>query len=1164
MRSRSLRSKTDQFSDTKVSNIADKGNEATKRQSRSRTRSGKDRNRAKSQTIDDAGRKTLRSRQKPEVSGTKHVLGNQKGTTKKTDLPLKAADVAPSEKLTKNQENDLMNCSVVLEALPDEPIKQKTSHSLRNAAKVVLEPTETPKTRNKSEKSANEEPESVQRSSRSRKRADSRLIEPSSEKSRRIRKNQTQQTDSSGTRRLKPSKSSTTEDLKTGTDVDMRRNSKRFAGVSPEILELPQNRRNRKKVIPKVPQETESKKRNLRHTSPSTDREPAAKKQSMGSEVSTRKNPRRKIPKTPRLPRNVQEKDEEHLEEEVPEKTKNEGKSDKPGKPKKIPQKPKRILRNKKQESQTYPKEEKTEATNSEKPESIPENPMKTNTKEVPVKPVRNRRTKKPDAPEISEIQEIETDIGQKPDSTGIPEKSGRNLRLNKQKNMDASGKAEEKSKQIPEKPKRNLREKKAPERPEVPGKKGEDLTEKASAESLIGNSVLQVSLARIDEKPEVAGNSKRLQKSVLKPAKRQPSPPLEKPNKRVRLSSPVQDLFEEAPAQKPSFQKLIDFDDDMDEDIYNFRLSQPANPLLKKKEKPKKARVVRKNAGPGRKMENLMQQRALNIVSHSVSVQHNPNAFQKEKEAVQKKLVKGRQPVTIVDLDNYNGRPVRRVAAPLNPPVNKEKEINVTKSRTPPNIQRRLNMDFSSPENENSGIIPELTAPQPTNPGVNKKAPGKDSSNPEILPDPATNPKLPVNKVLAAKRGSIVFSPKVVSSPKIVKTPYRVNSDFNLPTTFYLSYNKDQLPSYSSDPIEKAISGGEESLQRRSKDSAGEGCSKWFDQRKSLENQENQEKSLENQENQVKSSVNQENSLDIQQKSLENQENFLKNQSNQENFLDNQENQQKSLENRENQENSLENQGNQDSLANREYQGNQEGDLNPSLPLNNSDMENIAPSCKTPAKSSARNMSPVRSPKRSPLKALAIPAMMEANLQSPLALYSYTGKRNEDIDQFDFDDLINESYVEDNANPVEKVTRSAIKEKLKGLRQYLPSKKKLQTSSSTSMFAPIILKDQLFKSPSKKEKDIRQMFSSTPNSNLDRVKPKFFAGESSKMSMVQEKPSEIAEVSQVEPEESGIDKEQESGIDQKQGDVSADIRLFDDPEDLERTTDPSVSFLFP
>jgi hypothetical protein len=247
--------------------------------------------------------------------------------------------------------------------------------------------------------------------------------------------------------------------------------------------------------------------------------------------------------------------------------------------------------------------------------------------------------------------------------------------------------------------------------------------------------------------------------------------------------------------------------------------------------------------------------------------------------------------------------------------------------------------------------------------------------------------------------------------------------------------------------------------------------------------------------------------------------------------------------------------------------------------------MENIAPKRKSPVKT-PRKKGLLENPNRSPLKALAISGLgLDSSMQSPLAVHSYPGKKNseksgkivivsdelisEDAgpssgknkdsnDEFGFDDLLNESFNEENANPVVPLTRSAIKNNLRKLKQYLPSKKLQNISRDNSSFSAIIQTDRLFKSPGK-EKDIRQMFSSTPL-QVNRAKRNFSA-----VDTIDKVNDDIEEESEIQKEADSIVEKESlvepvSRIEPDNGEISAEIHLFDDPDDLERTTDPSVS----
>lgn len=103
----------------------------------------------------------------------------------------------------------------------------------------------------------------------------------------------------------------------------------------------------------------------------------------------------------------------------------------------------------------------------------------------------------------------------------------------------------------------------------------------------------------------------------------------------------PIFNLFLfQSPLRKLALFSLANNADDDDNDIYDFNSTQPlasSSIIVEKKIKPLKRLNPRPKAG--NRMQTLMKQSTMNIVSGSCSVLHNPDLFKVAKEAIEKSL---------------------------------------------------------------------------------------------------------------------------------------------------------------------------------------------------------------------------------------------------------------------------------------------------------------------------------------------------------------------------------------------------------------------------------------------------------------------------------------------------------------------------------------------
>lgn len=268
---------------------------------------------------------------------------------------------------------------------------------------------------------------------------------------------------------------------------------------------------------------------------------------------------------------------------------------------------------------------------------------------------------------------------------------------------------------------------------------------------------------------------------------------------KRVVIQSPVKEPIRTI----LPFRRLLEVQEEKEEteadsdDVYDFRMSQPVYPENKKRKKANPVKRLNNNktrnkkTNAGSKLQNLIQQNALKFAVNSCVVMHNPDQFKKEKEKVQKSLKTGQKnnipKINLVESD------IADLAKEIKLPQRKAPQnlsVNTTKTRTPPHtVQRRLNMNSPGPDlnnDEMEAILSENHLNLPKNPAITK------------IVEPT-------------KRASLVFSPKIVSSPKVIASPFRVNDEIKFPRTFYFSLTKDNMPSYSSDPLMENPDKGQE-----------------------------------------------------------------------------------------------------------------------------------------------------------------------------------------------------------------------------------------------------------------------------------------------------------------------------------------------------------------
>lgn len=431
-----------------------------------------------------------------------------------------------------------------------------------------------------------------------------------------------------------------------------------------------------------------------------------------------------------------------------------------------------------------------------------------------------------------------------------------------------------------------------------------------------------------------------------------------------------------------------------------------------------------------------------------------------------------------------------------------------------------------------------------------------------EILPEPKASKRqnrIPNPKVKDLRSQLQISHSNKSLVAKTHSTPYRINVDNNLPTAFYFGLNKDNVPSFSSDSI--LIPESDDSP-----DKSGFVLKVVADVHTQCENTENE----------TAESLQKNVTLNSMQGPPEGDSDY------DEDFVD-----QENLEN----------------IENDQPASNQDHQLGDTSILNHSDAENIAPvMLKTPTKKR-----PILQTLRSPLKTLAVtPSLIDSIIlsttipPSPLTVFSYTEKPSSKViildhqilpkdkefivnspektvnttktssliekntdNVFGFDELISESLQEGaQEKSVNKSNeRLNIKDNLKKLKEYLPSKlKKLETSPEkrVELSKPL----NLFKSPLKLHRDIREMFHSTPVNQFKKPVFDDSAPGTSKAAIEADKLKELS-LSKSRIESSTLVNSSEDEITEDfNDDEDLSISLFDDPSQVGRSKDESFKAL--
>lgn len=521
------------------------------------------------------------------------------------------------------------------------------------------------------------------------------------------------------------------------------------------------------------------------------------------------------------------------------------------------------------------------------------------------------------------------------------------------------------------------------------------------------------------------------------------------------------------SPSTSGTSLKIIDKPDDNDDDPYNFNMSQPdnSNKNSKKVVKPKKRPAAK--AKPGNKMELLMHKETLDAAGYSLTVQSNPSKYNDEMVQVEKQINVPGPSISKVAISDDRPKPAAPSAVPLSkpcPPVMAHKShatAHVTTQKSLPNINRPI----STPVPLKPSTSAPLTSLKPFHSKVWHSPPvttGRASNNAEVavpaVPFISSSP--PIQSTFARRMASQRINANDT-------TPFRVGG--NLPSAFYMGLsNNDGTPSFSSDLVEKD--------QRD--ESTGEKFKK-AEKRKSGGNDENLNKSA-----------------------PENDENFT-------------------------------------------GTSNSHNRSAPSY-LGDSNAENMEPPgfMKSPMK--RRRIDPLN---RSPLKALAVPKLPEGDVSSIsvfnttmdqsitvktfdvvekvidesldlLQICEQAQEESQSRDTFGFDELLEVDRQMPSTSSAHVVDTSGdIREKLKNMKKYLPSKNNKSRDKNIFPSTPVKSSD-VFKAPNESgPTSIRKFMSaSTPLGNTLKV-PKSSFGDVSRIEETNE-----SVVTQGEDDESNIE----------------------------------------
>jgi hypothetical protein len=277
-------------------------------------------------------------------------------------------------------------------------------------------------------------------------------------------------------------------------------------------------------------------------------------------------------------------------------------------------------------------------------------------------------------------------------------------------------------------------------------------------------------------QKPEVNGSKKVQPKRNLRGVPQQiDEEPKEKSPEKAVSAKPIPHPTTSAAvlpslSVSPTALKLIAMPKDIEEDPYSFDMSQSeVKKEGKKKPNPPKKRAAK--AKPGNNIELLMKQKTMDAVENSCNVQHNPQAYEAERVNLEKRINQPTPAPPIVVVDMPRPKPV---SPPFQTPAPIQKTglaTNVIHSKVWHSPQAQLTP--SPPESEND---------LPTRTYV--------SNSP------------PIQSSFAIQMAAIAKKNHAKALEIVTATPFRVGG--SLPSAFYVDFNKDGTPSYSSDLIEK------------------------------------------------------------------------------------------------------------------------------------------------------------------------------------------------------------------------------------------------------------------------------------------------------------------------------------------------------------------------
>lgn len=207
---------------------------------------------------------------------------------------------------------------------------------------------------------------------------------------------------------------------------------------------------------------------------------------------------------------------------------------------------------------------------------------------------------------------------------------------------------------------------------------------------------------------------------------------------------------------------KIIEEPDYSGEDPYSFEMSQAEPGAQIVKNKPKKRNAKPK---PGNKMDLLMQQKTLDAVGNSCSVQHNPSLYEKERKNLEKKI-------------NVPPPPPPKIVIPDNNYFSSAKKSVFSPAPSKKSYSKVWHSPQATPK-----VVPSST---------------------EDYVEPFVSNSPPIQSRFALRLAESLKQARNSVPSRSFSSPFRVPD--NLPTAFYMELSgNDGTPTYSSDRIENA-----------------------------------------------------------------------------------------------------------------------------------------------------------------------------------------------------------------------------------------------------------------------------------------------------------------------------------------------------------------------